>query len=40
MTGLLGWIVTLGLVGLLWGAAFWLVADTRGGWDRRSRPRD
>lgn len=40
MTGLLGWIVTLGLVALLWGAAFWFATDTRDGKDWRSRPRD
>jgi hypothetical protein len=38
MSGLIGWLVALGLVAALWGAAFWLAADTREG--RDWQPRD
>jgi len=40
MSDLLGWALALGLVALLWGAAFWFAADTRDGRDWQSRPRD
>jgi hypothetical protein len=40
MSDLLGWIGTLALVALLWGAAFRFGADSRDGRDRWRRPRD
>jgi hypothetical protein len=40
MNGMLGWVVAIGLVALLWGAAFWFAADTRDGRDWHSHPRE
>jgi hypothetical protein len=40
MSDLLGWLVAVGLVALLWGAAFWFGADTRDGRDWKRRPPD
>jgi hypothetical protein len=33
MSDLIGWVLALGLVGALWGAAYWFAADTRDGRD-------
>jgi hypothetical protein len=40
MSEVLGWVATLGLVALLWGAAFWFGADTRDGRDWWAKPRE
>jgi hypothetical protein len=42
MNDLITWIIALALVSALWGAAFWLAADTRDGrdWERSDSMRD
>ena len=38
MTGLVGFLVAVALVGVLWGAAFWAIGRTRAWY--RPAPRD
>jgi hypothetical protein len=38
VSDLIGWVLALGLVAALWGAAYWFAADTRDG--RDWHPRD